>query len=355
VAHFSGVDTIHAFRLQSAACGKLGSDLYRRLLLAVADDLARRGELTPLVGDWETDPVTDAVPLRLLGGVHRIVLRGDAPGLAFHYPSVGGRPTWPGCTAEFFEAVRAHPVAVKTALNRAPQTNEIGRAAPLLGGLIEVTAMLGMPIRLLEIGASAGLNLLLDRFRYELGDDLEYGPPSSPVTVVSEWSGPAPSLDRPVEIVARRGCDLIPLDVTDPDDVERLLSYVWADQLDRFTRLRRAVELARSGPASVDPESASEWLVDRLAHPYPGAVTVVMQSIVTQYLTAAERHEVLTLVRAAGRSATRRAPVAWLRMEPAPRSFELSLSVWPQDVHLTLAEVEAHGRWVKWLEISDRG
>jgi hypothetical protein len=80
-----------------------------------------------------------------------------------------------------------------------------------------------------------------------------------------------------------------------------------------------------------------------------------MQSIVTQYLTAAERHEVLTLVRAAGRSATRRAPVAWLRMEPAPRSFELSLSVWPQDVHLTLAEVEAHGRWVKWLEISDRG
>ncbi|HEY5727962.1 MAG TPA: DUF2332 family protein, partial [Acidimicrobiia bacterium] len=139
------MDTIHAFRLQSAACGKLGSDLYRRLLLAVADDLAGGGELTPLVGEWETDPVTDAVPLRLLGGVHRIVLRGDAPGLAFHYPSVGGRPTWPGCTAEFFEAVRAHPVPVKTALNRAPQTNEIGRAAPLLGGLLEVTAMLGMP------------------------------------------------------------------------------------------------------------------------------------------------------------------------------------------------------------------
>ena len=89
---------------------------------------------------------------------------------------------------------------------------------------------------------------------------------------------------------------------------------------------------------------------ENLAHPYPGAVTVVMQSIVTQYLTAAERHQVLTEVRSAGMGATRQAPVVWLRMEPAARSFELSLSVWPQDVHLTLAEVEAHGRWVKWLD-----
>ena len=349
------MDTIHAFRLQSAACGKMGSDLYRRLLHAAADDLTGKGELYPLVGAWETDPVTDAVPLRLLGGVHRLVLRGEAQGLAFHYPTVGGRPTWPGCTAEFFEAVRSNPVAIKAALTRPPQTNEIGRAAPLLGGLLEVTAMLGMPIRLLEIGASAGLNLLLDRYRYELGDGLEYGPPSSPVTVASDWSGRSPALDRPVEVVARRGCDLTPLDVTDAEDVERLLSYVWADQLDRFVRVRRAVELARSGPVPIDPESASDWLPERLAHPYPGAVTVVMQSIVTQYLTAAERHQVLIEVRSAGMGATRQAPIAWLRMEPAARSFELSLSVWPQDVHLTLAEVEAHGRWVKWLDDPDRG
>lgn len=353
--HTPAVDTIHAFRLQAAACGKLGSDLYRRLLLAVADDLSGVGELTPLVGSWPTDPVTDAVPLRLLGGVHRLVLRGDAPGLAFHYPTAGGRPTWPGCAAEFFEAVRAHPVAVKAALGRPPQTNEIGRAAPLLGGLLEVTAMLGMPIRLLEIGASAGLNLLLDRFRYELGDGLGYGPPSSPVVVVSDWSGRVPPTDRPVEIVTRRGCDLSPLDVTDHDDVERLLSYVWADQLDRFVRLRRAVELARSDPPPVDPEAASDWLPDRLTRPYQGAVTVVMQSVVTQYLSAAERHIVLNHVRSAGLRASRQAPVAWLRMEPAPRSFELSLSVWPRDIHLTLAEVEAHGRWVRWHEDPDRG
>jgi hypothetical protein len=84
-------------------------------------------------------------------------------------------------------------------------------------------------------------------------------------------------------------------------------------------------------------------------------VTVVMQSIVTQYLTAGERHEVLNAMRTAGGAATRHAPLAWLRMEPAARSFELTLSMWPQDLHLTLAEVEAHGRRARWLDHPDRG
>ncbi|CAN5479268.1 MAG: DUF2332 domain-containing protein [Acidimicrobiia bacterium] len=349
------MDTIHSFRLQAAACGKMGSDLYRRLLRAAADDLAGNGELTPVVGTWDGDPVTDAVPLRLLGGVHRLVLRGEAPGLAFHYPTVGGRPSWPGCTAEFFGTVRAHPVAIETALSRPPQTNEIGRAAPLIGGLIEVTTMLGAPIRLLEIGASAGLNLLLDHYRFELGDGLVFGPPSSPVVVTSHWSGRIPALNRPIDIVSRRGCDLTPLDVRHHDDVERLLCYVWADQLDRFDRLRRAIELARSAPTTVDAAPAAGWLLQQLARSYPGAVTVVMQSCVTQYLSAEERHQVLAVMRAAGTRATREAPVAWLRMEPAHRNFELTLSVWPQDLHLTLADVEAHGRWVAWHEITDHG
>ncbi len=349
------VETVHAFRLQSAACGKMGSDLYRRLLLAAADDIAAGGELASVVGTWDGDPVTDAVPLRLLGGVHRLVLRGDAPGLAFHYPTVGGRPSWPGCTAEFFAAVRTNPVAIRAALSRPPQTNEIGRAAPLIGGLIEVTTMLGAPIRLLEIGASAGLNLLLDRFRFELGDGLGFGPPSSPVVVVSEWTGRIPTLDRPINVVAREGCDPNPIDVRRPEEVERLLCFVWADQLDRFERLGQAIELARPAPAPVAAAPASGWLPKHLATPHPGAVTVVMQSVTSQYLSAAERHRVLTEVRAAGAAATREAPVAWLRMEPGPRTFELTLSVWPQDVHLTLAEVEAHGRWVRWHEITDQG
>ncbi len=352
--HTFRVDRAHAFRLQSFACGRLGSDLYRRLLDAAAEDLENEGDLSDIVQDWEGDPVADALPLRLMAAVHRLALRGDAPALAMHLPSTGGRPTWPGCTAEFFATVRRNRQGVRTALGRPPQTNEIGRAGVLLGGLLEIGSVTRQPVRILEIGASAGLNLLVDRFRYRLGE-LRYGDPDSPVVIDCEWRGKPPSLDVAVDIVERRGCDLAPLDVADPDDTDRLRSYVWADQVDRLERLTQAIALARWDPPILDKRSAGEWLAEQLDKLESGVSSVVMQSVVTQYMDADERREVMFAVREAGTRATRRAPVCWLRLEPARKNLELRLSIWPQDVHLTLAEAQAHGLWADWLTGAEQG
>ncbi len=346
------MEIVNAFRIQALACDDLGSDLYARLLRLAAEDLADDDRVSPgavraVVGDWSGDPVDDALALRLMGAVHRCVLTGAAGGLAAHYPSVGGTPRWPACGAAFLETLNVHRERLRGDLTTAPQTNEVGRAAVLLGGLLEISSIYGLPVRLLEIGASAGLNLLVDRYRFDLGAGT-WGDPHSPLLVRSHWTGEVPDLGADLDVRSRRGCDLHPLDATSADDQVTLRSFVWADQVRRLERLDAALGVAASVPPEIDTADASRWLPEQLSHPTPGAVTVVQHSVVMSYLAPTRRHQVMTSVRAAGEAATRDAPLAWLRYEPAPRTFELRLALWPQGVDLLLAEAHAHGHWAHW-------
>jgi hypothetical protein len=111
----------------------------------------------------ERDPGPSALALRLMGAVHRLVLRGDAPALARHYPSAGGRPgdPWP----PFLDVLRDWREELAPMIEQPVQTNEPGRCAALLGGFLEVARDTGLPLRLLEVGASAGLNLRFDAYR----------------------------------------------------------------------------------------------------------------------------------------------------------------------------------------------
>ena len=127
----------------------------------------------------ESDPGPSGLALRLVGSVHRLVLAGSAPELAAYYPTVGG--TW---SSQASEAVLAFLAArgdeVRPLLDQAPQTNEVGRAAALVGGLLRLTERWPLPVRLWEIGASGGLNLQADRFRIS-GSAGAWGDPASPV------------------------------------------------------------------------------------------------------------------------------------------------------------------------------
>lgn len=342
------MDVAGAFWLQASACERLESPLYARLLAAAATDIEAEGAVHDLVGHWRGDPVADALALRLMGGVHRAVLRGDAPELARHYPTAGGIPAWPECERVFLEtAGRRLPVVVE-ALTRPPQTNEIGRAGVLIGGLLEIERIAERPVGLREIGSSAGLNLLLDLFHYDLGA-AEWGDPDSPVDVVIEWRGTPPDLRRALRIESRAGCDIAPLDVDTPGDAERVTSYVWADQVDRYRRVTGAIELARRHPVRVAAVAAGDWLADELAEPVPGVATVVMQSVLSQYLSAEARSRLRRTIRSAGRRATPDAPLAWLRFEPGARHFELRLALWPQGAELLLADAHPHGAWAEWF------
>ena len=130
-----------------------------------------------------------------------------------------------------------------------PQTNEVGRAAALIGGLLHLVADNDdRPLRLVEIGASAGLNLRADRFRVELADGRSVGPAGSPVVLRDPWQGPLPPLRPRLVVVERLGCDVAPLDPATTEGRLRLTSYVWPDQLERLDRLRGALQLAARGP-----------------------------------------------------------------------------------------------------------
>lgn len=339
-------DSLHK---QAVACANLGSPMYGAILRGLLADFDAGGITYRLLADRPERPLHDAVPLRLLGALHRIVLRGDAPQLAARYPSAGGdgRAVDIG---EVLAVLAAHEDEFAVELGSPVQTNEVARCALLAVGFTALVRRWGQPLRMLEIGASAGLNLNWDRYWYDSGSSTT-GDPASPVrfdrtTEPPAWDG-AVDLSGPVTIAERRGCDASPLAASDLTDRMRLLSFVWPDQLQRFARLRAALHIAERHPVTVERADAGEWLVHALAAPAPGTTTVVYHSIVWQYLGEQTRSLVRTALHAAGTSSTDRDPVAWLRMEPAGPVADLRVTVWPGGEEQVLAHAGYHGQHVR--------
>jgi hypothetical protein len=280
-----------------------------------------------------------------MGAVHRLVLRGDAPQLAAHYPSAGGRPDdpWPA----FISTLASHVDELRDLVAAPVQTNEPARCAALLGGFLEVSRLSHRPLRLLEVGASAGLNLCFDRYRYLLGSKT-WGPACSAVTIRAETVGDLP-LDATVRIQSRAGCDPRPVDPATDEGRLTLSSYVWADQIDRLARLRAACDVAAAAAVHVVTARAEPWSRDQLALPAPEAATVIFHSIVMQYLGGEERAGFEAAVREAGARATAAAPLAWLRMEPDDEQrTDVRLTVWPGGSERRLARAGYHGDPVEW-------
>src|SRR5262249_26222745 len=144
--------------------------------------------------------------LRLMAAVHRLVLTGQAPRLAGHYPSVGGRVGGEGAWDAFRETLVEQGQAVSRLLELPCQTNEVGRRAPLGFGFFEIASETGLPLRLLEVGASAGLNLRFERFRFG-GGGASFGPADSPVSLVGLWREPPTRVPPSLEVWERLGCD----------------------------------------------------------------------------------------------------------------------------------------------------
>ncbi|MET0727116.1 MAG: DUF2332 domain-containing protein [Acidimicrobiales bacterium] len=332
---------------QANACATVGSALYQQILLGVLEDVRVGGVTADVLRDRGEDPFGSALALRFLGAVHRVVLEGRAPALAALYPSAGGDPSAGDPVRTFLATVAEHREEVVRRTDDAVQTNEVGRSAVLVGGYAEVLHTTGLPLRVLEIGASAGLNLRFDHYAYDTGRQVA-GDPTSPVRFRGLWEGPPPRLPGRFAVARRVGCDLNPIDATTEEGRLRLLSFTWPDQLDRIARLEAAIEVARRVPLHLDRADAVDWLGGRLAERTAGLATVVTHSIVLQYLPREGRLGVRRVLEAAGRAATPEAPVAWLRMEPAGGHAELRLTEWPGGEERLLATAGFHGHPIRW-------
>jgi hypothetical protein len=343
--------------LQRAACAQLGSQVYADVLAGVRDDVAAGGQCEAILGSYAGDAWSSALPLRFLGAVHRLVLEGAAPALAAHYPSAGGTPG-PTLVADFLATVADHRPAVEAGLERGVQTNEVGRSAALVGGYAEVARRSGMPLRVFELGASAGLNLRWDHFWYDTGKTT-CGDPASDVRFVGVWrtggdpatglaAGVLPELDPDVAVVERAGCDRNPIDPVSEEGRLTLRSYLWPDQEQRRARLDAALAIAARVPAPIDHRDLGAWLEGRLADRPAGIATVVYHSSVWQYVTAASRDRMRAALRRAGAATTAARPIAWLRMEPAGPVSDLRLTWWPGGEEEVLGVAGYHGAPVHW-------
>jgi len=339
---------VSSLRNQARHCANLGSPLYASLLTRIADNSTWGGVLTKVIPPNSSD--SDAAPLRLLGAVHALVLTGRAPQLERYYPSVGGSfspEQEDDAAAAFIDAVSSNPDWIADWLTRPPQTNEVGRAALLLTGLRRALSSHPLPVRLFEIGASAGLNLLADQFRW-VAEGTSFGPPDSPVVLDNAWRGDMPQWllnSESLVIVDRQGCDLTPIDPTSTDGALKLRAYVWPDQGRRFERLQGALTLTKSIPTTVKPIGAGDFL--RGIQLEYGTLTVVWHSVMQQYVPAAEWAQVEAELDRLARAATPNAPFVYLKFEPEQNTgVNTIFRLWYKDGTApaqVLAEALPHG------------
>ena len=299
-------------------------------------------------------PACRPVSVRLMGSVHRLVLEGAAPDLARFYPSAGGTDQgdpWPA----FAETLTTQRERLLDLLEAPVQTNEISRCTALLSGFLLVARDTGLPLRLLEVGASAGLLLRAPEYRY-VERDQTWGDPRSPALLEGAYAEGRPPFEIAAAVAERRGCDAAPLDPNSEADRLTLMSYVWADETWRFELLKNALEVARQVPVAVEAADACDWIEAALSEPAPGVATVVFHSLFIHFLDDRQRARFESALKAAGRRATERAPLARLSLE-WPRGGgepELLLTSWPGTTR-RLATTDDRGREIHWASSNGAG
>lgn len=346
------MEVVEALRTQADACDRLGSPMYAELLELAAADHTAHGPTADVLAGHEDDPGPSALALRMLGSVHRLVLDGRAPGLAPYYPIVGGRWDADGGWPAFRHLLATQGNEIRRWLSQPPQTNEVGRAAALMGGLLSLGTASRRPVRLFEIGASAGLNLRADQFAYGDQARLIAGPEDSPVRLLGAWLGRSLRPWPDLAVVERAGCDTAPVEPTSADGELTLMSYVWPDMPERVARLRGAVDIARRVPATVEATDAVTFL--RGVTLTEGTTTVLWHSVMWQYLAATDRGAATAAIERLGSMATISSPLVHLSMEPtrrdpeSPHEFLVALRVWPGGELRVLGTAAPHGIPVTW-------
>lgn len=323
----------------------MGSPFTARLLTMLADHWDVQTRLGQAFAQYEGDlgPAGHSLPLRLVGGLHALVLSDRDASLIAEYPP--HTPT-DGLEDAVVNALSTHEDFLIDWTRSPPQTNEVRRSAALIPMAHVACARFDRPIHLSELGASGGLNLYWDHFALQAGD-LTLGPPNPVLKLTPDWSGDLPPSAKP-KIASRGGVDLNPLDPRSPEGLLRLSSYLWPDQPERLERSRAAASIVGG---TVDQGDAIDWLETRLQSAPKGHLHLIQNTVAWQYFPASAQERGQMLIEAAGQIATEDTPLAWAQMETdgdatGKVGAALTLRLWPGDVTLNLGRADFHGRWL---------
>ena len=223
------------------------------------------------------------------------------------------------------------------------QTNEVQRAWALLPAFLTLAD--GRPFDLVELGPSAGLNLVWDRYAYRYANG-RWGSGLLELAGDDRLPPPADLFAREVRVERRRGVDLNPVDATSEHGARLLQAFVWADQEVRLERLRRAIETLRADPPDLVRGDYVDALPGLLADRRDGAQLVGFQTASTMYLTKDGRRRLSDALEQAGRVE----PLAYLTTGRAPDDdgFSLELERYPGGKSERLAIFDFHGAWLDW-------
>ncbi|NNM76917.1 DUF2332 family protein [Sphingomonas sp. ID1715] len=291
----SEADVREAFRNQALFCDRSGTPVTAAVVRGIAAALDRTTATGRRTLDWPGDArgSGDSVPLRLAGGFHALARRGVDPSLNRLYAGA-----LDGAEAIVGDILRRHDAELVRWLNSPPQTNETGRAGPIMAGLMLLAAEYSLPFELIELGASAGLNLNLPRFGYVLGGS-GAGDPNSPVQLAPLWEGAPPPLAT-VQVLASHGVDQNPVRIVDPAERERLIAYCWADQHERMERLQAALALADRFPPQLAQGDAADFAEAALPDPQAeGVCRVIYHTIFWTYLPPDKQQRIRNALAAA--------------------------------------------------------
>jgi hypothetical protein len=365
------------FRNFGSYAGSDGAPLYRRLCEGVAGDEA-------LLGLMAEAPPTQRRPNLLLAAVHYLLLAGVDDPLADHYPTVaqwraphrvgnirrGGEDPF-GDFAAFCRTYRDPLVALLA--THSTQTNEVGRCTVLLPAFAAVAQAQDRPLALVDLGASAGLHLLFDRYAYSYRGPagvVHAGDAASPVDLEAELrAGELPDLALP-PVAHRAGIDRHPVDPDDEDQSRWLLACQWPDHLERFARLRAALDLARAAPdrARVAEGDMVRDLPAAAAAAPADAHLCLYHCWAVAYLPPERQRQLVATIEGVARER----PVSWVFAElpyevpslpvpPAPGDHTVKGATALVRVDFgpgrraarRLADVHPHGRWIHWWPDSD--
>ena len=347
---------LEEFRLQSRFCAEFDAPFTQQLLARAADNIEAGGIVAKLTANWRGHPRADAVSLRVAGALHAAALTGRDAMLAVEYPHARDDwsmdRVWP--SAETF--LEREESWVRDFMKSPPQTNETARAAGLAAAFMWLAERTPQPFHMLELGASAGLNLNWDRFAYA-------HPPWNRHSVIGPMIPTridgSPPMWRDLAIAARVACDQNPLDPADANDRLRLRAYVWAGQSARLERLNAALELSRETGVKVEKADAAVWVREKLAGDLPVGTSVVYHSVFFQYPPMEIRQAIASGIEEAGTRTRDDRRLAWVRFEPesvlgADRGstrYVLNVVTWTNGRRdeQVLADVDPHGRTMSWV------
>lgn len=327
---------------------RLNSPLYARLARGIGSDQ----ELRALA---ESARPGQPPANMILGAVHFLLLRGAQHPLRTFYPNLNETVADGDPFPAFQDFVAKNRGAIESIVtSRITNTNEVGRSGALHAGFRVVAARAGDPLHLIEIGPSAGLNMIWDSYGVRYSRDGESFATEAPgaelIIDVALRGTKVPPLGPPPRVANRVGLERNPVDLSDPDSRDWLRALVWPEHRARFARLDRALQIYARAKPEIRAGDALELLPDALAQASTDQTLCVYHTVVTYQFTHEAREALDHILIMAGL----RRPVWRLSLEwgSGDNGYPLRLTRYQDGAktETTLALCDPHGAWIDWLE-----